>query len=122
MPPVRERVHRYNNSTYVEILAEDEYKVYPGHLPELIDHLSPSQANLRPSKKSGVKSFIKKETIDEFRIRKEDLPQTSKKDQDHIDQNIRLSEKFNEINKVLYLSKLKMNIENQQKSTQRHRY
>lgn len=38
---------------------------------------------------------------------------------DHIDQNIRLAEKQNEINKVIFLSKLKFNIESQIESKQK---
>ena len=31
---------------------------------------------------------------------------------DHVDQNIRVCKRFNDINKVVYLSKIKYNIEN----------
>jgi len=32
---------------------------------------------------------------------------------DHVDQNIRLAQRFNDISKIVYLSKLKFNIEQQ---------
>ena len=56
------------------------------------------------------------ETQDEFNLRPRDIPlymRPGAQDQfrNHISQNVEIAEKFNEVNKIVFLSKLKFNIE-----------
>ena len=63
-------------------------------------------------------------TLKEFNLKDEDLPSHMKSDaanqNDLVEQNIRLSHNRREFNKAVYLSKLKMNIENQESSKERN--
>ena len=64
---------------------------------------------------------MSKQTQDEFDLSDSEVPDNMKKVlpvgshfTNHIGQNIRLARKANEINKIIYLSKIKFGIENQQ--------
>ena len=61
-----------------------------------------------------------KETQKEFKIRTKDIPKNNRQDlddsahyTDHIIQNIRMSEKFSAVHKVMYMTKLKKNLSSQ---------
>lgn len=63
---------------------------------------------------------MSKATQDEFGIKDSEVPLAMRRKLDdsfkftnHVDQNIRVVKRMNEINKVVYLSKIKFNIENE---------
>jgi len=67
--------------------------------------------------KNDKKRFVySKKTIQEFNLKANDIPIGNRKDMgddfiSHVDNNVKMTEKFNEMNKVLYLSKIKFNAE-----------
>ena len=73
-------------------------------------------------KMNDKKRFImSKKTQEEFDLSDSDVPVNMRKElpknvnyTNHVGQNIRLARKVNEINKIIYLSKIKFGIENQQ--------
>lgn len=75
----------------------------------------------KPKKKPDANRFIiSKETQKEFKMKDHEIPINMRMElepgfvyKDHIDQNIKLAQKLNEVKKVIFLSKLKFNIENQ---------
>ena len=63
--------------------------------------------------------MFSKATKEEFGLKEADIPIMMREDfeegevPDLVSQNKRMTEKYNEFNKVLYLAKLKMSVENQ---------
>ena len=81
---------------------------------------SPKSSNLpsvatadtyKPQKKRGY--CMSKATMEEFNIQQHELPTSMREDSDEelqmVDQNKQVAKHFNEINKVLYLAKMKHN-------------
>lgn len=70
--------------------------------------------------------ILSKATKDEFGLKDSDVPMSMRQKLDdsyhytnHVDQNIRVVKRFNDINKVVFLSKIKFNIENELSRMQR---
>jgi len=67
------------------------------------------------------------DTRHEFNLREEDIPVNMREQipedlyTNHVDQNIRLAPNYNDIKKVVFLSKMKLNIENQLQTKYRSR-
>ena len=68
-----------------------------------------------------------RETKAEFNLREEDIPVNMREQlpeelyTNHVDQNIRLAPNYNDIKKVVFLSKIKLNIDSQVQSKYRSR-
>lgn len=72
---------------------------------------------LPPLKKKKSRFVLSKETIKEFKLKLKDIPEAMREDgpsnyRDHINQNISLTQNYNDINRIIFLSKIKFNIEN----------
>ena len=74
---------------------------------------------LSQRKNDNNRFVFSKATQDEFGIKDQDVPINMRRELDdtvnytnHVDQNIRVVKRLNDINKVVYLSKIKYNIEN----------
>lgn len=83
---------------------EEDYELY-GAIP--------------PRRNDKNRFIISKATQNEFGLKDSDVPMSMRRKLDesvnytnHVDQNIRVVKRFNDINKVVYLSKIKFSIEN----------
>ena len=109
--------HSRNNNIF-------EKNVKNLHLKSPFDSSVHLNSNNEPSRRQSKSRYvISKETQKEFGIKPNEIPITMREKlpssfqyTNHVDQNMRVVKKYNDINKVAYLTKMKSNIQNQANS------
>lgn len=124
-----------------EAEQQKQYQLYDSTFETEFRNLRVSALNeLQPTSEDETSTLVKtkrkrndknrfilsKATKDEFGLKDSDVPMSMRQKLDdsyhytnHVDQNIRVVKRFNDINKVVFLSKIKFNIENELSRMQR---
>ena len=89
-------------------------------LPQLVGINQQSNSLSTKKKQPKAARFIfSKETKKEFGLKEVDIPVQMREEldknafNDHVEQNIKVTERYNDLNKIVYLSKIKFNMETQ---------